>query len=178
MANADPRTFDLFADDEQIKYPEDTVRIIRNRQALYAHIQLEREINKSKKLDEETAAAQEAKLKELQEAIDKSCLYVHMRGVSPESAETLEKSIKEAQFSDVPDDNPEFRQAFNTALIESMLVKITNHEGAEAALPQGTQVLKWFNSLSFEGREALLEMISTLTYSSMQLNAEYNNPDF
>ena len=177
----DARTFDLFAPDEALVYPTDSLKVYRNRRAVYDWQKLRARLDKTANSDE--AAALEAKMAELDAEIQQSALTLSMKALPPEAIKALTDSIPEQPVAE--DATEKDRQAaenarnkaVNAALLEAMLVSITNSEGVAAAHP-GPRTSGWVDSLPPEVQQAILGKMSELAFASLEFAAETESADF
>ena len=180
MVEADPRTFDLFAPEESVIYPTETVKVYRNRSALYELKKLEDAINDS--LDPDAVAKLEGKVAEVRAVIERSALHVTLKGISTIASDAV--------FESVPKVNPEGKteaevaeleeardEVINMKILEAMLVAISNAEGATAGLP-GERTGEWFETLPIEGRAAIMKTVRELSFAAFQYQSEVESADF
>lgn len=180
MVEADPRTFDLFADEEAVEYPTDTVKIYRNRAALFQLGKVEAKINST--IDPKVVATLEAEKTVLTGKIEKSALTVEMKG--------LPSTVTSAIFASVPEVDAEGKSerevavaeearddTMNMRVLEAMLVSISNAEGAVANHP-AERTGEWFKALPIEGRNAVMEAMRGLSFSVLTYEAETESVDF
>lgn len=174
---ADPRTWDLFAADEQIEYATETVTIVRDRQAALEYSKLSKQFNRT--VDKDDVADLESQLAELKKKIVESSYTVTLKGMSPASADKIIEDVKKDKFPDVTDDNPEVNRVTNAALLEKMFVSFVDHAGNPVKqVPQGPDVLRWYDGLPNESKAEILDTVALLTYESVKLDFEVNNADF
>ena len=195
MTNADPRTFDLFATEEAITYPTDSITLYRDRASMYELKKLEDRINSALGVNVE---ALEAKATEIREKVQASSLTVTFKGLpTPVIAEirdsipvtsipqpdVAEMSPEDAQAtlrlweSEMADAEEAHSEAVNMKFIESMLVSITRADGATAPHP-GELTEKWFNSLPPEDRRKILQCVRDLSFSALEYEVETESADF
>lgn len=180
MADANPRTFDLFAPEESVIYPTEIVKVFRNRSALYELKKLEDTINDS--LDPEAVAKLEEKAAEVRAVIERSALHVTLKGISTTVSDTVFESVPkvdpegktDAEFAELDAARDDM---CNAKILEAMLVAISNAEGATAGLP-GERTGEWFESLPIEGRAAIMKTVRELSFAAFQYQSEVESADF
>ena len=195
MTIVDPRTFDLFAVDESVTYPTDTVTIYRDRASLYELHKLEARINKSLGLNveklEEAATALRAK-------VEASSLTIEFKGLPTEVITEIRDSIPATKVpepdianlasddaqamlqlwqSEVSDAEELRADAMNMKFIEAMLVRITRSDGAVAPHP-ADRTEEWFKSLPPEDRRNIMECVRDLSFSALEYETETESADF
>lgn len=177
----DARTFDLFASDEALEYPTDTLTVHRNRAAVYKWQKLRAERDKTANSDSAERLENEMALYEAK--IKKSALHLEMKALPPQVLTSITESVP---ASDLPEDaTQEQRDAAdnlrnrlaNERLFEAMLVRITNSEGEVAEHP-GARTGEWLNSLPPEIQQAILGKMGELAFASLEFAAETESADF
>lgn len=173
MANTvDPRTFDLFAPEEAVVYPTDTVKVYRDRASILKLGRIEAKIARTIKPDD--VEALEAQKVELSEKVLKSALLVELKGIPSNVIDDISESIPAVAEGEKEDSR---NATINMKVLETMIVQISNAEGAVAGHP-GERTKEWFDSLPPEGRKALMDAILELSFRAMSFEAETESVDF
>ena len=176
MAEANPRVFDLFDPTEAVTAAEAVVKLPRDRSSLFQMSKLEKQINHTANQDE--VAVLEAKKAELKVKVDKSALKVTLRGIDKIAIDAINELL------DAMVGNPEHPlteggkdEAFQTNVLESMIVKIVDSEGHEFGHP-GDRTQEWYDRQPPENRIELNKAIKELSFTAYQYDADTINPDF
>lgn len=179
MAEANPRTFDLFAPTEAIKQAEAIVPLVRDRNSLFQLSKLEKKINSTANPDE--VATLEEKRTALQEKVDKSKLRVHLQGVDKVGLDAIQEALETENKADENGVKPFTEEQqdlkFHLKVLETMIVKIEDAEGAVAAHP-GDRTGEWYSHQPPENRAALNIAVQELTFKAYEYDANTVNPDF
>jgi len=176
MAEANPRTFDLFDPAEVITQAQAIVKLPRDRNSLFQMAKLEEQINKTANPDE--VATLEARKAELKAKVDKSCLRVTLCGVDKILLDSISDALEaESKIADPPMTEAVRDDKYQMKVLESMLVKIEDSEGNVGVHP-GDRTGEWFNRQPPENRMELVIAMKDLSFEAYKYNADTINPDF
>lgn len=186
-----PVTFDLFAPEESVEYPTDSVVLHRNRKALYELSKVEEKLSRA--LDPDVAATLEEAANGFRDEVKKTDLLVELKGLPATVVQSIESSVPapniprpsdsatveelavwEQQATEASDER---MAAINMRIVEAMIVQISDSQGRVAGHP-GERTREWFESLPAESRSKLLSKVRELSFSSLEIDVETESPGF
>lgn len=179
MASSDPRTFDLFAPEEDVVYPSDTVTIYRDRASLYHLSRIEDKINRE--LNPAVVERLEKEASETRERINASALQVSLKGLSTTRLREVYEETPEVERGELTERGFDKAvaaraEAVNAQIISEMIESITDAEGRTAH--PGDKTEAWMASLPAESRAAIMECVAALSFSVLEYEAETESADF
>lgn len=152
-------------------FPEKSVDIYLDANSAYELEQVSAELKTT--LDKDRIAVLEAKAAELTEAITKSRLTFHMRGVSQHSVEYVTDEC-DKKFPDLEDgsENPGWIKYYLSALIAKNIIKVTDAEGNEDEQKfTAEEILELRGALPIDGWQLLVDTMQKLTLAGSYFEA-------
>ncbi len=176
MAEANPRTFDLFDPTEAVVAAEAIVKLPRDRNSLFQMSKIEEQINNTANPDE--VEKLEARKSELKAKVDESVLKVTLKGLDKIALDAISDLLNAmVENPEHPMTEKTREVAFAMMVLESMIVKIEDTKGNSFAHP-GDRTKEWYDKQPPENRTVLTEAMAELSFMAYQYEADTVNPDF
>lgn len=163
------KTFDILEHLSGRTYPEETVKVYFDEDAMRKVAELEEAINNS--LDQDVVVSLEKEQAKLREKAEKTALTFHLRGIPYE----VKKGISDK--ADLIEDKEERELFQDIAALEASTIKVVNAEGATANFDHDS-LEKIVKALPNHEAGVLLSAVVKLSYETVIFERVETNPDF